>query len=194
MFGSHRYTAVRFTLASLALSITLNSSASAQFTTLNGTKVSAAVFDAFLQRQMDSLAMPGLTIAVFDNDTIIYHHAWGVASVDSKAPLDEESIFEAASMSKTVFAYLAMRMVDKGLLDLDTPLNTYLPYPDIDRDERYKLITARMVLTHRTGFPNWRYFNRADTSLHVHFPDLYLKFTPAPNTAIQARASFTWPR
>jgi CubicO group peptidase (beta-lactamase class C family) len=46
--------------------------------------------------------------------------------------------------------------VDRGVLDLDTPLYTYLPYEDISHDDRYKLITARMVLTHRTGFPNWR--------------------------------------
>jgi CubicO group peptidase (beta-lactamase class C family) len=71
-----------------------------------------------------------------------------------------------------------MKMVDRVLLDLDTPLYLYLPYPDIEKDERYKLITARIVLTHRTGFPNWRYFNRADSSLNVNYPDLYLNFTP----------------
>jgi CubicO group peptidase (beta-lactamase class C family) len=56
------------------------------------------------------------------------------------------------------------------VIDLDKPLYQYLPYPDIEYDERYKLITARHVLTHRTGFPNWRYMN----------PDnkLDLKFTP----------------
>ena len=69
-------------------------------------------------------------------------------------------------------------MVDKGLLNLDTPLYKYLPYPDIQKDERYKLITARIVLSHRTGFPNWRYFNPADSALNIKFGDLYLKFTP----------------
>jgi CubicO group peptidase (beta-lactamase class C family) len=156
----------------------LSCPAMAQFHALNGKTITADVFDGFLQRQMDSLGMPGLSIAVINDDKIVYRRALGVANVDTKAKVDEQSIFEAASMSKPVFAYLVMRMVDKGLLDLDTPLYRYMPYPDIERDERYKLITARIVLTHRTGFPNWRYFNRADTSLHVHFPDLYLKFTP----------------
>ena len=59
-------------------------------------------------------------------------------------------------MTKPLFAYIVLRLVDRGVLNLDTPLYTYLPYEDIAHDERYKLITARMVLTHRTGFPNWR--------------------------------------
>lgn len=162
----------------LLLLVFFSGSLRAQFAALNGKTITPAAFEGFLQTQMDSLGIPGLSIAVIDDGRIVYHRSLGVANVDTRAPVDEQSIFEAASMSKPVFAYLVMRMVDKHLLDLDTPLYRYLPYPDIERDERYKLITARMVLTHRTGFPNWRYFNRADTSLHVHFPDLYLKFTP----------------
>ncbi|MEO0584514.1 MAG: serine hydrolase domain-containing protein, partial [Bacteroidota bacterium] len=60
--------------------------------------------------------------------------------------------------------------VEEGKLDLDQPLYTYLPYPDIAYDERYKQITARMVLCHRTGFPNWR-------SDHPE-NKLFLKFDP----------------
>jgi CubicO group peptidase (beta-lactamase class C family) len=59
-------------------------------------------------------------------------------------------------MTKPVFAYTVLRLVDRGVLKLDTPLHEYLPYDDIAHDDRYKLITARMALTHRTGFPNWR--------------------------------------
>ena len=51
-------------------------------------------------------------------------------------------------------------MVDDGLFDLDTPLYTYMEYPDIASDERYKLITARMVLSHTSGFPNWRFLDQ----------------------------------
>jgi CubicO group peptidase (beta-lactamase class C family) len=69
--------------------------------------------------------------------------------------VNDQTLFEAASVSKPIFAYFVMRMVEKGLLNLDTPLYKYLPYPDIEHDDRYKLITARMVLNHTTGFPNW---------------------------------------
>lgn len=166
----------------------VSASATAQFTALNGERITGDAFEAFLQGQMDSLGMPGLSIAVVKDGKIVYSRALGITNVDTKARVDEKSIFEAASMSKPVFAYLVMRMVDKGLLDLDTPLYRYMPYPDIERDKRYKLITARMVLTHRTGLPNWRYFDRADTSLHVHFPDLYLKFTPGTAYAYSGEA------
>jgi CubicO group peptidase (beta-lactamase class C family) len=149
-----------------------------QIRLLNGKNISIGEMDRFLANGMDSFKIPGLSIAIINNGKIVYHNVMGVADVDTKTKVDEQSIFECASMSKPVFAYLVMRMVDKGLLNLDTPLYRYMPYPDIANDERYKLITARIVMEHTSGFPNWRWFEKADTSLHVHFPDLYLKFTP----------------
>jgi CubicO group peptidase (beta-lactamase class C family) len=71
-------------------------------------------------------------------------------------------------MTKTPFAFLVMRLVEKGILSLDKPLFTYLAHPEIAHDERYKLITARMVLSHTTGFPNWRFFNK-DGKLDIKF-------------------------
>lgn len=59
-------------------------------------------------------------------------------------------------------------MVDQGILNLDQPLYTYLPYSDIAHDDRYKLITARMILCHTSGFPNWRFLN-ADKKLDIKF-------------------------
>jgi len=62
------------------------------------------------------------------------------------------SRFETASLTKAVFAYAVMKLVDAGGLSLDTPLSDYLPEPV--SDERMKRITARMVLSHTTGFQN----------------------------------------
>lgn len=149
-----------------------------QIKTVNGKNISATEIDNFLKTQMDSLQMQGLSIAIINNGKIVYHRALGTGNLDTKTEVNEQSIFEAASLSKPVFAFLVMKMVDKGLLNLDTPLYKYLPYPDIEKDERYKLITARMVLSHRTGFPNWRYFDLADSSRHIPQGELYLKFTP----------------
>jgi CubicO group peptidase (beta-lactamase class C family) len=82
----------------------------------------------------------------------------------------DETLFDAGSMSKTPFAFLVLKMVEKGILSLDQPLYTYLPNPDIAYDNRYKSITARMVLCHTSGFVNWRFFNKDNK--------LDLKFTP----------------
>lgn len=60
------------------------------------------------------------------------------------------------SLSKPVFAYSVMLLRRRGAIDLDTPLTRYLPEPYIENEPRLELITARTVLSHQTGFPNWR--------------------------------------
>jgi CubicO group peptidase (beta-lactamase class C family) len=160
------------------LTILFSVGANAQIKTFSGKNISEKELNSFVLRQMDSLGMPGLSIALISNSQIVYHKAFGVTNVNTKTPVDEASIFEAASLSKTAFTYLAMQMVEKGKLNLDTPLFRYMPYPDIARDDRYKLITARMVLCHTSGFPNWRYFEKPDSALHIQYGDLWIKFTP----------------
>jgi CubicO group peptidase (beta-lactamase class C family) len=59
-------------------------------------------------------------------------------------------------MSKVVFTYVVLKLVEQGKLDLDRPLVEYLDKPYLKDEPLHKQITARMVLTHRTGFPNWR--------------------------------------
>ncbi len=81
-----------------------------------------------------------------------------------------ETIFQAASVSKTVFAYAVMRLWDQGLIDLDRPLYEYTDgilderfcnvYPDdpaksAQNEEWAKRLTARIVLSHGTGIKNW---------------------------------------
>ncbi|WP_316805358.1 serine hydrolase domain-containing protein [Pedobacter nototheniae] len=134
--------------------------------------------EAFLKAKMDSIGMPGLSIAVIRKGKIVFHKALGVANLQSGKKINDEAIFEAASLSKTAFAYFVMKQVDKGLLDLDKPLYKYMEYDDIAYDSRYKLITARMVLSHTAGFPNWRTTDFPDSSLNVKRGQLYLKFTP----------------
>ena len=67
-----------------------------------------------------------------------------------------ETVFSAASLSKPLFAYGVLQLVEEGVIDLDKPLHQYMPYEDIAHDERYMKITTRMVLSHSSGFPNWR--------------------------------------
>jgi CubicO group peptidase (beta-lactamase class C family) len=78
-----------------------------------------------------------------------------VSSTETGAPVTGETVFEAASLSKPVFAYAVMRLVERGEFDLDEPLAEILPYERLEHEERYLRITPRMVLTHSTGLPNW---------------------------------------
>lgn len=126
--------------------------------------------DVFIQHYQKYFLIPGISLALIKEGKIVYHKTYGVQNSFTQEPVNENTLFEAASVTKPVFAYAVQRLMEKGVIDLDKPLYEYLPYPDIAHDERYKLITARHVLTHRTGFPNWRYMN-SDNKLD-------LKFTP----------------
>lgn len=128
----------------------------AYFKTLSGNEITVAEMDKFLKNQMDSMNIKGISIAIINDAKVVYHRSFGIADINSLDTVNDQTLFQAASISKPIFAYFVMRMVDKGLLNLDTPLYKYLPYPDIKDDPRYKLITARMALCHTTGFPNWR--------------------------------------
>jgi CubicO group peptidase (beta-lactamase class C family) len=109
--------------------------------------------------------VPGLEIGVIRNGKTTWLHSFGVKDVKSNQPVTNETTFEAASLSKPVFAYAVLKLVDQGKLELDVPLTKYLPKPYIEGDERLAKITARLVLSHRSGLPNWP----ADDGLHIYF-------------------------
>jgi CubicO group peptidase (beta-lactamase class C family) len=131
-----------------------NSSSSSWQTTLPE-QIKTYLQDAFV---------PGISMAVIEKGRISWQGAFGEKNAETGEPVAETTVFEAASMSKPVFSYGVLKLVDKGMLDLDKPLADYLAgadlksiYPPVasTSDARWKKITARMVLTHRTGFPNW---------------------------------------
>ena len=100
---------------------------------------------AFIRSQMAGRKIEALSIAVVDGEYIEYMF---VINASLLAP------FQAASLSKPVFAYLVMLLVEEGVLELDRPLTDYVPDP-IMTDERLPQITARHLLTHTGGFPCW---------------------------------------
>ena len=111
--------------------------------------------------------VPGLSIAIVRDGEVAWRHAFGVKNAKTKDPVADSTVFEAASLSKPVFAYAVMKLVDSGKFDLDKPLNQYLPGDyDVGADPRLAQITARRVLSHTTGFPNWR---GRDTVLKIYF-------------------------
>lgn len=153
----------------LLLTFSLTSSHSQnKIKNLAGFDVKIDSINTFLTSRMDSLNIPGLSIAVINDSKVVYHQTFGFANLEKKLPVTNKTIFEGASMSKSVFAFFVMTFVEEGKLDLDKPLYQYLPYEDIAYDERYKKITARMVLSHRSGFPNWRE-NEEDKKLKIKF-------------------------
>jgi CubicO group peptidase (beta-lactamase class C family) len=111
-------------------------------------------------------AVPGLSLALIRNGNIYWVKSFGVRNAHAPhQPVTKDTIFEAASLSKVVFAYAVLKLVEQGKLDLDKPLQQYLDAPYINGDPRIDKITARLVLSHRTGFPNWR----PDKDLTIRF-------------------------
>src|SRR5262245_17637393 len=109
--------------------------------------------------------VPGLSIALAQNGELTWHRGFGVKNVKTNEPVDDDTVFEAASLSKPVFAFAVLKLVDAGKFDLDKPLNQYLPGNyDVGDDPRLGQITARRVLGHTAGFPNWR-----RGALKIHF-------------------------
>ena len=150
--------------------------------TASGHRVSTADVDRFVERQMRDLDVPGLSLAVVNDGEVVYHRALGVADVETGAPVTDATIFEAASLSKPVFAAYVLGLVEDGRLGLDTPLHTLLPFPELADDPRHRAATARTVLNHTTGFPRWRWFDPAPDSLGLGRGTMYVKAEPGTFT------------
>ncbi len=113
-------------------------------------------FLAQLPRIMQAFAVPGVGIAVVDGGEVVWSRPFGVTNALTRAPVDARTVFETASLSKPVFAYLVLQLVDQELLDLDRPLVQYRRMDYLAEHPWIDLITARDVLRHSTGLPNWR--------------------------------------
>ena len=104
---------------------------------------------------MEKAGVPGLSIAVIRGGKTVWVESFGVRNAETKKPVMADTMFNVGSLSKPVFAYSVLKLVDAGKLKLDEPLAPYLPKESTEGDPRFKQITARIVLSHRTGFPNW---------------------------------------
>lgn len=117
----------------------------------------AARLESELPVLMERADLPGLSVALIRGRKLVWTKGFGVGHAEKKGPVTPGTVFEAASLSKPVFAYAVLKLADAGKLDLDRPLMEILGGNyDVGDDERLKLITARRVLSHTSGFPNWR--------------------------------------
>jgi len=147
---------------------------SKQIQRIDGSSISIAKLDARIKILVDAADVTGLTVTIFNQDTVAYQKAFGYSNFTKKDSLNIDHVFYGASLSKSVFGYLLAQLANEGLIDLDKPLQEYLDVPipemffkrewrgfkNIANDDRFKEITARMCLSHTTGFPNWRWVSR----------------------------------
>lgn len=138
-----------------------------QFTRPDGETLTAGQIDETVKRLMRAGDVPGLALALISNNQVTYLKAYGMADVAESRPLQTDTIMYGASLTKAAFAYMVMTLVQDGVVDLDRSIAEYLPkpldqyedYSDLASDERWRVWTMRMLLSHQAGLPNWRWFS-----------------------------------
>ena len=110
-------------------------------------------------------SVAGAAIALIRDGKQSWSKGFGVTESSSGKPVDADTVFECASISKTVFAYAVMKLWQSGDLDLDKPLASYGVHIESD-DPRAKSVTPRHVLSHQSGLQDWR---SSEGPLKFHF-------------------------
>jgi len=114
------------------------------------------VSEAKIPQLMEAEHVPGLSMVLIRENRIVWKGSFGVRSAGKPEKVNDSTVFEAASMSKPLFSYAVLKLVEEGRFDLDRPLDSYLPEPYLPEEPSAGKITATMVMLHRTGLPNWR--------------------------------------
>ena len=133
-------------------------------------------------RLMAEAAVPGAAVAVIRDGRVVQYINHGGRGAQTPGDVDEHTVFEAASLSKPVFAHAVLQLADQGCLSLEVPLAHYLPNY-VPGDPGISSVSASDVLSHCTGLPNWRsadyplktYFQRRDRFSYSGEGFLYLQ-------------------
>lgn len=105
---------------------------------------------ALLADEMARRRIPGLQVAVVQGGRIVFQGAWGVADLETRAPVTEQTVFPFNSMTKVFTGVAALQLVEADKLDLEASISTYLD----DLPEAWRGITVHQLLTHTSGLPD----------------------------------------
>jgi len=161
-----------------------------QITRLDGSKITSSAIDETVNRLMKKANVQGLSLSIINKNQQPYIKSYGYKNLAKNEFLDSATVLYAASFSKAVFGYLTMKLVEEKVIDLDKPLYNYLSKPipdyeyfsDLKSDERWKLMTARMCLSHTTGLPNVRWVHPT-TGVQDTLGIMKIYFTPGQKYA-----------
>lgn len=131
-------------------------------------KVENSIFgnDRTIENWLQENKVPALGLGIIKDGKLKQIKVFGEISKGVSAPYN--TIFNVASLTKPVTTMIALKLVSKGKWDLDEPIYKYFTDPDIANDPRNRKTTTRLILSHQTGFPNWRWRNK-DQKLNIQF-------------------------
>lgn len=148
----------------------------------------AEALSKFVQHEMEDKKLPAFSIALVDDQQVVWAQGFGYADPDKKIPATPETVYRIGSVSKLFTDIGVMQLVERGELDLDAPIQTYLPdfHP---HNPFHKDITLRQLMSHRAGLlrepPVGNYFDPSELSLSamVHsLNDTTLVYPPESHT------------
>jgi len=133
----------------------------------DGRALTPRQIDVEVERLMAKERVPGLALALIQDGRPAHVKAYGLRSVEKNLPLETDTVMYGASLTKLAFACMVMQLVDENTLKLDEPITTYLKQPlpdypkyaDLAGDARWKSLTPRILMSHTSGFPNFRFLN-----------------------------------
>ena len=153
-----------------------------QIVRLDGTEIGKDSLTLKINQLVEEANVHGMAVTIFNDNKVIYQKSFGYKDYEEKTKLNDSTNIYGASFSKAFFGVLVMKLVEDGVIDLDTPLQSYLPkkiyeyepetkwhddFSALQNDSLYQKITARMCLNHTTGFANSRWFE-TDYQLRVN--------------------------
>ncbi len=132
--------------------------------------------------------IPAMSLAYFDGEPKGKPILSWLPRNGMESSIDEQTVFSAASLSKPVTAYIVLLTVQEGKLDLDKPVAGFFQYEDLAESDYYQEVTARMLLTHSSGLPNWR---EGELSF-IHLPGTKFSYSGEGFLLLQRILEFIW--
>jgi len=133
-----------------------------------------------LSERMEHYKIPGISIALVRDNKIEWKKAYGVLVAGKDTPVDNQSLFQAGSVSKFVTAMIVMHYVGEGVLDLDKDINVYLKSWKMPENKFGTSITLRHLLSHQSGLPGTNFARDKNQKL-PDLPQILSAESPAQN-------------
>jgi CubicO group peptidase (beta-lactamase class C family) len=146
---SHLFQAITLTILVLALGL---DGATAWATPATPSSLDFTAIDAYIAAQMEDQRIPGLALGIVQGDQIVHLKGFGQADASGR-PVTPQTPFIIASVSKSVTALAVMQLVEQGKIDLDAPVQRYLPFFRVADPDASSHITVRHLLNHTSGLP-----------------------------------------